>query len=112
MAAERKLGFDPVDVGADKRGWDIESHLPGTGKLRFIEVKGRAMGAETVTVTRNEVLAGLNKPDDYILAIVEVDGAAGPPHYLRHPFQKEPDFAVTSVDYDLKELIGRSDVPQ
>jgi hypothetical protein len=24
--------------------------------------------------------------------------------YLRHPFHKEPDFAVTSVNYDLREL--------
>jgi hypothetical protein len=44
---------------------------PGTGKLRFIEVKGRVSGAPTITVTRNEILYSLNKPDDFILAIVE-----------------------------------------
>ena len=33
----------------------IERIIPGTGKLRFIEVKGRASGAETITVSRNEI---------------------------------------------------------
>jgi hypothetical protein len=28
-------------------------------------------GAETITVTKNEILYSLNKPDDYVLAIVE-----------------------------------------
>jgi hypothetical protein len=36
--------------------------VPGTGKLRFLEVKGRVSGAETITVTRNEILYSLNKP--------------------------------------------------
>jgi Domain of unknown function (DUF3883) len=40
-------------------------------------VKGRISGAETVTVTKNEILYSLNKPDDYILAIVEFLGALG-----------------------------------
>ena len=45
--------------------------MPGTGRLRFIEVKGRVTGADTLTVTKNEILYSLNKPDDFILAIVE-----------------------------------------
>ena len=71
MEVERGLGFEPVDRESDKLGYDIESRVLGTGKLRFIEVKGRIQGATTVTVTKNEVLTSLNKPDDYILAIVE-----------------------------------------
>lgn len=31
----------PVDREFDKLGYDIESHIPGSGQLRFIEVKGR-----------------------------------------------------------------------
>ena len=65
------LGFEPTDREFEKLGYDIESRVPGTGKLRFIEVKGRVAGAETITVTRNEILYSLNKPDDFILAIVE-----------------------------------------
>ena len=71
MEVERRLGFEPTDREFEKLGYDIESRVPGTGKLRFIEVKGRVSGADTVTVTRNEILYSLNKPDDFILAIVE-----------------------------------------
>ena len=39
------------------------SFIPNTGKLRFIEVKGRLADADSITVTRNEVLAALNKPE-------------------------------------------------
>ena len=41
MEAERKLGFEPHDISKEKRGYDIESNVPNSGKLRFIEVKGR-----------------------------------------------------------------------
>ena len=67
MEVERGLGFEPVDREVEKLGYDIESRVPGTGKLRFIEVKGRISGADTITVTRNEILYSLNKPEDFIL---------------------------------------------
>jgi len=85
--------------------------VPGTGKLRFIEVKGRVSGAETITVTRNEILYSLNKPDDFILAIVAFVGAAHRVHYVRRPFQREPDFGVTSVNYSFAELLARAREP-
>jgi superfamily II DNA or RNA helicase len=112
MAAERALGFEPTDVSGDNRGYDIESRIPGMGRLRFIEVKGRASGADTVTITRNEIMTALNKPDDFILAIVSVDGASAEARYVREPFQREPDFAVTSVNYKLAELLGRAKAPE
>jgi len=105
MAAEENLGYLPRDVSAENKGYDIESLVPESGKLRFIEVKGRRAGAPTVTVTRNEILTALNKPDDFILAIVEVDGDRAVPHYIRKPFQREPDFGVTSVNYSVSELL-------
>lgn len=111
MAIERELGYDPIDRETEKLGYDIESRIPGTGRLRFIEVKGRVSGAQTITVTRNEILFSLNKPDDYILAIVEFDGDQATPHYVRQPFRKEPDFGVTSVNYDFSELLERSTPP-
>ena len=113
MDIERDLGFDPTDREFEKLGYDIESRVPGTGKLRFIEVKGRVEGAPTITVTKNEILYSLNKPDDFILAIVEFTGEdTHRSHYLRQPFQREPDFGVTSVNYDFNELIARSGVPR
>lgn len=117
MDIERSLGFEPTDREFEKLGYDIESRVPGTGKLRFIEVKGRVSGAPTITVTRNEILYSLNKPDDFILAIVEFTGELNgqethQPHYLRQPFQREPDFGVTSVNYDFAELLARAETPR
>ena len=112
MDIERKLGFDPVDREVEKLGYDIESRIPNTGKLRFIEVKGRSAAAATVTVTKNEILYSLNKPDDFILGIVEfLPGNEHRVHYVRRPFQREPDFGVTSVNYNFAELISRGDSP-
>lgn len=59
-----------------------------------------------------EILYSLNKPDDFILAIVEFDGDGHNVHYLRQPFQREPDFGVTSVNYDFSELLERAGKPQ
>jgi hypothetical protein len=39
------------------------------------------------------------------------DGDAHRIHYLRRPFQREPDFGVTSVTYDFAELLKRTEVP-
>ena len=112
MEVERRLGFEPTDREFEKLGYDIESRIPGTGKLRFLEVKGRIEGAATITVTRNEILYSLNKPEDFILAIVEFKGEAEHRvHYLRQPFQREPDFGVTSVNYDFPELLLRAGIP-
>jgi SNF2 family DNA or RNA helicase len=113
MQVERGLGFEPIDRELEKLGYDVESRVPGTGKLRFIEVKGRVAGAEAVTVTRNELLYSLNKPDDFILALVEFrDDGGHDVRYVRRPFQKEPDFGVTSVNYDFAELLARAEEPR
>ncbi len=111
MTVERRLGFEPIDREAEKLGYDIESRIPDTGRLRFIEVKGRVAGAATLTVTRNEILYSLNQPDNFILAIVVFDGAQVTPYYLRQPFRREPDFGVTSVNYSVAELLARSTCP-
>lgn len=114
IAAERALGHHVVDVSAQKCGWDVTSVPPAVaGRLppsRHIEVKGRAKGSSTVTVTRNEVLYGLNQQDKFMLAVVMVDGEHHePPRYVRRPFTQEPDWAVTSVNLDLLQLLARSE---
>ncbi len=110
MSAESEAGHRPRDVSAENRGYDIESRgVDGT--LRFIEVKGRMAGAETITVTKNEILTSLNKPDEYILAMVEFRPEGERVHYLRQPFRREPDFGVTSVNYDFAELLARAGAP-
>ena len=114
MNAERSLGHEVIDVSAQKCGWDVTS-LPKAvdGKLppsRHIEVKGRAKGSSTVTVTRNEILYGLNQQDKFILAIVVVDGDSHEgPFYVRRPFTQEPDWEVTSINLDLAHLLARAE---
>ena len=111
---EEARGCRVVDVSAQKCGWDLTSYPPAVeGKLpdaRHIEVKGRIQGAATITVTRNEMLYALNQADRFILAIVLVseDDAVDGPHYVRNPFDAEPGWGVSSVNYDLKALLERA----
>ncbi len=143
MATEQLLGYKPRDVSHQKCGYDIESSAPlaqlgrgaGGEGLRFIEVKGRVEGAETVTITKNEILTALNKPDNFILALVQVPvdrnfsegdafqvkekaGTYQVPEegcvvrYVKAPFQREPDFGASSVNYQWRELWERGCEPQ
>jgi hypothetical protein len=114
MKSEAARGHAAKDVSTEKCGWDITSWPPvidgRLGDARLIEVKGRANGATTVTVTKNEILAGLNKPEQYVLAIVLVadDGASEGPFYVPRPFSQAPDWAETSRNFDLEALLARS----
>lgn len=113
MDTERALGHEVIDVSSQKCGWDVTS-LPRAveGKpppSRHIEVKGRAKGSTTVTVTRNEILYGLNQQDKFILAVVFVDGDQHEgPFYVTKPFTHEPDWAVTSINLDLDQLLTKA----
>jgi SNF2 family DNA or RNA helicase len=115
MDAERAKGHQVVDVSAEQCGWDVSSYPPSVNGVqapaRHIEVKGRVKGATTITVTRNEILYAVNQGDKFVLAIVFVnpDDSVEGPHYLRNPFQKEPDWGAASVNYTIAELLKRAD---
>ena len=115
MDIELRLGNTPTDVGAAKCGYDVESRIPERKRayaraLRMIEVKGRKKGSTTVTVSKNEILTCLNKQDEFILAIVEVDGDKTRTVYLKKPFKNAPDFTATSVNYDIVDLINNAEI--
>ena len=86
----------------------------GSGQLltavSLIEVKGRRIGSATVTVTKNEILTALNRPEGFILAVVEVDGERTRTTYLRRPFTQAPDFGATSVNYDIQDLLKQAEI--
>lgn len=110
IVAELSLGRQPKDVSAlSGLGYDLESLDPDTGRLYFIEVKGRWEGADSVTLTRNELMASRNAPDTFRLALVQVGPAgAQPPRYLSgYPFE-EPGFARVAATFHLGELLGLS----
>lgn len=113
MEMEKSLGNEPRDVSDQKRGFDIESRT-SDGHLRFIEVKGRVRGADSVTLTHNEVIFGLNAGENYILAIALVEPSERPAAsglvYLGKPFRNEPDFAMRQAAYDIDHLLKSAEV--
>ena len=114
LAAERGLGRDPEEKPRNNPGYDILSTPPDGGRLLFIEVKGRVARAPTFTITKNEVLHALNKGDDYVLALVRVDGDdADEIRYVRHPFTGSDEvlFGVTSLNGDWAEMFARGRLP-
>ena len=112
LAHERALGHSPVDVSAQKKGWDIESRDGLGGPLRLIEVKGRHADARDVIVTKNEILASLNAPDTFHLALVSVaNGFAHQPIYVQRFAEREPGFGETAVVFDLAKLVARATQP-
>lgn len=112
IAAEQGKGFITDDVSAQKCGWDITSRSKTGVKpevVRHIEVKGRAKDASTITVTRNEIMYALNQADKFILAFMTVDGdRVDGPRYVHKPFTLEPDWAVTSVNFDINQLLKKA----
>lgn len=55
----------------------------------------------------------MNKPDEFILAIVEfVRHDSHRVHGAHRLFRLEPDFGATSVNYDYAELFERSGPPR
>ena len=115
LEAERALGRDPRDVSAENRGYDIESRDPNGGHLHFIEVKGRHQAADTVSITRNEMLTAFNAEQAFVLAVVRVEeGFARQPVYVRNPtplFGSEPGFAEVSRVINLKKLMSAGGPP-
>jgi SNF2 family DNA or RNA helicase len=114
--AEHALGHRTKDVSADKCGWDITAYIAqpqGLALERHIEVKGRAKGQDTITVTSNEIRHGLNQKDKFVLAVVVVDGeSAESVNYIPMPFTQEPDWAEASKNLDLGLLLGRALEPK
>jgi len=78
--------------------------MAGICRKKLIEVALR--------LPRDEILCTLNKPETFAPAIIEFhEGGTHRTLHLRQPFQREPDFGVTSVNYDFAELLGRAEVP-
>jgi hypothetical protein len=99
VAAERALGREPEVQPHSNPGFDIRSWDPVAGHSVFIEVKGRAEGAQDFTVTRTEVVHGKNA-DHYRLALVEIGAATEDVRYVIAPFDGidiAEDFGLHSV---------------
>ena len=108
IETERALGRNPKEMPHNNEGYDIESRQPATGDLFFIEVKGRIEGADTVTVSRSQIIHSQNSPDRFILAVVQVpeDRSARPTvRYVRRPFEGvEVSYRRYSINFALSEF--------
>lgn len=117
METEKSFGFDVKDESAENLGWDITSRPKVKGKTiqdaRHIEVKGRAKGQTTITVSYNEIYVAFNDGPRYILAIVLVDGdKTEGPYYIPEPFDSEPSSDVKGWNMDLQKLLKRAVNPE
>ncbi len=63
-------------------------------------------------ITKNEILASLNAPEAFVLAIVQVDsGFAREPVYVRQFFKRELGFAETAVVFNIDDLLSLGSPP-
>jgi len=110
---EKSMGYEVTDVSKENCGWDITSKKIVNGEIvdeRHIEVKGKSIDSPVVTISSNEIRYGLNQQDKFLLAIVIVDGDnVDAPKYIRKPFTREPAWGVVSENYNVKELLTRSE---
>ena len=113
METERALGNEPKDVEAQKLGYDIVSHDPAADRLRFIEVKGRVDTADTVMITRQEIVTSLHEPEKFILAIVQIgDGFAHAPRYVHGALDtRDPPFDQSAIQFKIAPLLERAVEP-
>jgi len=90
----------------------LKAAIPALVSLRFIEVKGRHADGRDVIVTKNEILASLNAPEAFVLAVVQVDGGfAREPVYVRQFFKRELGFAETAVVFNVNDLLSLGSGP-
>lgn len=83
LAAERSLGREPVEMPRNNPGYDIRS-TSVDGTVFYIEVKGRIEGAETFTITTNEVTFAQTQGERHRLALVEVSTRGAHHDQLRY----------------------------
>ncbi len=83
---ERSRGWQPEDVSAEDRGFDILSRNPVSGDVRFIEVKGRAAIGE-IAHTKNEYETASRLRKDFWLYVVFNCAFTPELHLIQDPVQ-------------------------
>ena len=116
LAAERGLDAEPFEMPPNNPGFDIRS-VRTDGTVVQIEVKGRIVGADDFTVTKNEVIHAKNLGETHRLALVEV--SAGPAdedrvRYVTNAFDDTDtdDFTTTKYVKDWRKLWRMGGAPR
>jgi hypothetical protein len=93
---------------ASARGKSIRHGRPSIlGNLFFIDLKGLADSADSVTLTVNEVNIGRKAPHRFRLALVSVAGnQASAPAYVTEVEWGLPGFGDTQITKSLQQLLA------
>jgi len=115
LAAERALGRVPEEMPHNNPGYDIRS-TDATGRIFFIEVKGRIKGAPSFCITANEIAFAQTQGDRHRLALVSVD-PAGPEfddlRYVTGAFATfQPTGTTRSYNEDWLQYWSRGGAPR
>jgi hypothetical protein len=64
-----------------------------------------------IAITRNEMFYAFNQGDKFVLTIVLVneDDSNEGPYYIRLPFDREPGWGVSSINYNLSDLLSKAE---
>jgi len=115
LAAERTLGRFPTEMARNNPGYDIRS-TDSDGRVFFIEVKGRIVGADTFTITANEVAYAQTQGDRHRLALVsvsEIDSGTDDLRYVVGAFDHlEPSGTTRSFNELWAQYWARGITPQ
>ena len=112
---KHRFSFEPTEQESKSCEHDIDSTVPGPGRLKYIEVNRFAINATIISVIKNEILYSLNKTDDSALDIVTLHGDLQDSdyqvQYVRNSLRREPDFGASYVNYDFVEFLSRAEAP-
>ena len=102
----------PAIIRTDKLHNDNRDRQIGTREAILTRYERICFDKELISVP-GKPLAAFICPGHPLVPISKeiTEGDDANVYYLRQPFQKEPDFGVTSVNYNLKELKQRSQKP-
>lgn len=111
LKTEHALGHTASDLSQDGHGFDIESR-DTNGSLRFIRVRSYSEDANQIVLTQNELIAALNAPDRFILALVRVqDGRADFPCYIHGSKFPKKIMDEVNISVNLEDLLSQSETP-
>ncbi|WP_231481775.1 MULTISPECIES: helicase-related protein [unclassified Microbacterium] len=115
LSAERALGRRPLEMARNNPGYDIQS-TDATGRMFYIEVKGRIEGSDTFTITTNEVTFAQTQGERHRLSLVSIS-PAGPAHdqirYVTDAFgHMEPSDTTRSLNEEWRDYWDRGEEPR
>lgn len=112
LAAERALGRHPEEMARNNPGYDIRS-TDAQGNVYYLEVKGRIAGAETFTITTNEVTFAQTQGERHRLALVAVSPDGDQLRYVRDAFSHlEPSATTRSYNEVWRDYWNRGGSPR